>query len=58
LISPLGRGTYQLNGDSQLVSLLTAENKLYQAETPEILLQNNLGWSVPVDGLKYWVKGI
>jgi outer membrane lipoprotein LolB len=58
LIAPLGQGTYQLYGDDHLVSLLTAENKIYQADDPETLLQQNLGWSVPVGGLKYWIKGI
>jgi outer membrane lipoprotein LolB len=58
LISPLGQGTYQLHGNDHLVSLLTAENKIYQADNPEILLQQNLGWSVPVGGLKHWIKGI
>ena len=58
LIAPLGQGTYQLYGNSHEVSLVTAENKIYQADNPEILLQQNLGWSVPVSGLKYWIKGI
>jgi outer membrane lipoprotein LolB len=58
LISPLGQGTYQLYGDKQFVSLLTADNKIYQADNPEILLQQNLGWSVPINGLQYWVKGV
>lgn len=57
-IAPLGQGTYQLQGDQKLVSFLTAKNELYQADNPEQLLQNNLGWSVPVHGLKYWIKGI
>lgn len=58
LIAPLGQGTYQLYGDNHVVSLLTAENKVFRADNPETLLQQNLGWSVPVGGLKYWIKGI
>jgi outer membrane lipoprotein LolB len=57
-VAPLGQGTYQLQGDNDLVSLLTADNKLYQADTPESLLLDNMGWSVPLHGLKYWIKGI
>ncbi len=57
-IAPLGRGTYQLQGDDQNVFLLTADNRLYQAADPESLLQENLGWSVPLQGFKYWVKGV
>jgi len=57
-VAPLGQGTYQLQGDNDLVSLLTADNKLYQADTPESLLLDNMGWSVPLHGLKYWIKGV
>jgi len=57
-VAPLGQGTYQLQGDDDLVSLLTADNKLYQAATPETLLLDNMGWSVPLHGLKYWIKGV
>lgn len=56
-IAPLGQGTYELSGDLGKVSLLTADNKLYQATDAESLLQNNLGWYVPLHGLKYWVTG-
>jgi outer membrane lipoprotein LolB len=42
-VAPLGQGTYQLQGNDELVSLLTADNKLYQANKPEALLLDNLG---------------
>ena len=51
-IAPLGQGTYQLAGDDQLVSLRTPDNRLYQANNPERLLQDNLGWNVPLHGLQ------
>ena len=57
-IAPLGQGTYELEGDTVQVSLLTAENRIYNAQDPENLMQDNLGWSVPLHGLKYWVRGI
>lgn len=57
-IAPLGQGTYQLNGDNRQVSLITADNKHFQASDPEDLLMDNLGWSVPVHGLRYWVRGV
>lgn len=57
-IAPFGQGTYQLYSDGQQVSLLTAENKLFHAESPESLLLDNLGWSVPLHGLRYWVRGV
>ena len=57
-IAPLGQGTYQLHGDEQMVSFLNAKNELYQANDPEKLLLSNLGWSVPLHGLKYWIMGL
>jgi len=57
-IAPMGQGTYQLSGDQGQVTLLTADNKVYQATDAESLLLNNLGWNVPLHGLKYWVMGV
>jgi len=57
-IAPLGQGTYQLSGDAGKVTLLTADNRVYQASDPEILLQDSLGWNVPLHGLQYWVRGV
>ena len=57
-IAPLGQGTYQLNGDEEKVTLLTADNKVYQATDAESLLQDNLGWNIPLHGLQYWVRGV
>ena len=56
-IAPLGQGTYQLSGDEKKVTLLTADNKVYQATDAESLLQDNLGWNIPLHGRQYWVRG-
>ena len=58
LIAPLGRGTYELRGNNRAVSLRTADNRLLYADNAESLLQQNLGWQVPVSGLVYWVRGL
>ncbi len=58
VIAPLGQGTYEIKRGYKSVSLLTAENEYYEAEDAESLMQNNLGWSVPVEGMKYWIRGI
>ena len=57
-IAPLGQGTYQLSGDEGKVMLLTADNKVYRATDAERLLLDNLGWNVPLHGLKYWIRGV
>jgi outer membrane lipoprotein LolB len=58
LSGPLGQDTYELRGAADGVTLLTADNRLLTATDPERLMQENLGWSVPLSGLKYWVRGI
>jgi len=58
LIAPLGQGTYELEGDRNNVSLLTADNKLLFADDPERLMLDSLGWKVPLNGLKYWIRGL
>ncbi len=57
-IAPFGQGTYELNGNVQKVSMLTADNRFLQAADPESLMLENLGWNVPLKGLKYWIRGL
>lgn len=57
-IAPLGQGTYELSGDVHKVSMLTADNRFLQANDPESLMLDNLGWNVPLNGLKYWIRGL
>ena len=58
LSAPLGRGTVELTGSDAGVSMRTADNRLLHADTPELLMQENLGWQVPLRGLSYWVRGL
>lgn len=59
LIAPLGQGTIELFGrtDGQ-VTLVDSENQRYTAADAETLMRETLGWSVPVAGLTYWVRGL
>lgn len=58
VIAPLGQGTYEIKRGYDRVSLITAENEYLEAEDAESLMFNNLGWSVPVEGMKFWIRGI
>ncbi len=58
VLAPLGQTVAWLTGDAQGVELRTAGHGLTQAAEPEILLRSELGWSVPVSGLRYWVLGL
>lgn len=58
IIAPFGQGTYELKGGHGKVTLLTEKNELLEATDPDALMTENLGWSVPVLGLQYWVLGV
>jgi len=58
VIAPLGRGTFELQRKEGAITLKTADNKLFHAKDAESLMQNHLGWHVPVAGLGYWLRGL
>lgn len=58
LYGPMALGTTYLDSDGQQVSLTLSNQETYHASAPEILMQNVLGWSLPVDGLKYWILAL
>lgn len=58
LIAPLGQGTYEITGNKAGVFLRTAKNEVYKAADPETLMKGTLGWSVPLTGLVYWIRGL
>jgi outer membrane lipoprotein LolB len=58
IVPPFGRGTFELDGDSDGVTMRGADEQVFHATDPETLLQTQLGWQVPVSGLIYWIRGI
>ena len=58
IIAPLGQGSYQIEGDPAHVVLTNERNERFEAVDPESLMQRNLGWSVPLSGLSWWVRGL
>lgn len=58
LSGPLGRGATRLTGHPGEVSLEVASQGRYQASSAEALLEENLGWSLPVSHLFWWVRGL
>jgi len=58
ILAPLGQGAAWLHGDARGVRLRTAGNGDHYAADPETLLREQLGWQVPVSGLRYWVVGL
>ncbi|MBL6998605.1 MAG: outer membrane lipoprotein LolB [Gammaproteobacteria bacterium] len=58
LEAALGQGMIQLQRNAAEVSLTTSEGDSYYGQNAEQVLQQSTGWSIPVDGLESWIKGI
>ena len=58
VVAPLGRGTFELSGTAAGVELHTADNRILRAADAEALLRDNLGWQLPVSGMRWWVRGL
>lgn len=58
LFGPLGVNRIQLTGTENQASLLSPSQPVATARDPETLLQQALGWQLPVRHLKYWVRGM
>lgn len=57
LSGPFGSGRSVLEGREGRVSLTTGEGR-FEAESPEALMNQQLGWSLPVAALGDWVRGL
>ncbi len=57
LSGPLGLGATSLSNETGPVVLTLSSGKTIVADSPEDLLQNTLGWSMPVSGMGYWILG-
>ncbi|MBA1276009.1 lipoprotein insertase outer membrane protein LolB [Stutzerimonas azotifigens] len=58
LSGPLGRGATRLTGRSDAVTLEVAGQGRFEADSPEALLEAQLGWRLPVSHLLWWVRGL
>jgi len=54
---PFGSGRSTLEGREGRFSLTTGEGR-FEAETPEALMEEQLGWSLPLGALSDWVRGL
>ncbi len=58
LSGPLGQGSTRLTGRQGAVSLEVANRGTFKASSAEELMQQQLGWSLPVENLLWWVRGL
>jgi outer membrane lipoprotein LolB len=54
----LNRLQLHIEGGSQGVLLHARDQETHEAADAETLMQEYLGWSVPVNALQYWVRGL
>ncbi|MEM7217151.1 MAG: lipoprotein insertase outer membrane protein LolB [Pseudomonadota bacterium] len=57
LWGPFGQGRVQIVGDARRVTVFDARGERVSGGDPEALLQNLLGWSVPLEVLPRWLRG-
>jgi outer membrane lipoprotein LolB len=57
ILAPLGQTVANIVQDADRVTLTTADKAQYTAADADHLMQKVLGWSLPLNGLQYWVLG-
>jgi len=58
LRGPFGQGAVELQGGEHGVWLKRADQPAVFAQNPEVLLQQQTGWQLPVSGLTAWLRGL
>ncbi|WP_027856817.1 lipoprotein insertase outer membrane protein LolB [Marinobacterium jannaschii] len=58
LRGPLGQGGADIQGDPRQVSIEIPGEGRYEADNPELLLQQTTGWQLPISDIQYWIRGI
>jgi len=54
----LGLGATRIEGSPNYIGLHQPDEDSLYSTTPELLLQQTLGWTLPLKSLAYWVKGM
>ena len=58
LIGPLGQGRVVVESDGQEARVQTQDGRNWTAPDADALLEQNLGVRLPVNGLRYWARGL
>jgi outer membrane lipoprotein LolB len=59
LEAPFGQGVFRIdNGTDGGYRLLLPDGQVFENRTPEALLEEVFGWSLPISGLRYWIRGL
>lgn len=58
LAGPFGQGAVNIDGSDEQIRVHIAGQEPVVADDAELLLVRNLGWSVPVQSLPFWLRGL
>ena len=56
-MGPLGVGLFEIEGSPTGVEARYPNGRRSSADSPERLLEQEIGWTVPLRGLRYWLVG-
>ncbi len=56
LAGPLGAGGFRASGTLDLVTIRTSERRMVTTQ-PDMLVEETLGWTFPLQPLRYWAQG-
>ena len=56
-MGPLGVGLLEIEGSATGAEARYPNGRRASAASPEVLLEREIGWSVPLRGLRYWIVG-
>ncbi|WP_119329516.1 lipoprotein insertase outer membrane protein LolB [Cysteiniphilum halobium] len=58
IYGPLGIGATTFSGNHHKVKLKRSNGEIVKSQNLEQLMQSQLGWSIPIEGLYYWARGL
>jgi outer membrane lipoprotein LolB len=57
VLTPLGTTVAKITQDADGVTLVTSDKEQYHAANADQLMEQVLGWRLPLNGMQYWVLG-
>lgn len=55
--APLGQGSWKISEDNNQAHLISSKHPDKFARNAQDLISNELGWSFPLEKLKFWIRG-
>ena len=54
----MGMGTVRLAGSPDFLKITDSEGQVHSSRKPDQLIRETLGWTLPVEALYFWVRGL